>query len=172
MNSSTMAQSSHDSEHIGILTQVIGNTLTPLLHAVRYHNLGEGLDPANWFIQVPYPYIALHPVLTAARHVQSFETFASSNGETRGIMSQSADTSLSSVIYPTKGILLWLVWSYSQTLTQRYLAKSRSIHITKCLTAIIFGPLHLLWLQSALSDTPTSFGTSIRFIRSISAIQW
>ncbi|KAI1073255.1 hypothetical protein LB507_010907 [Fusarium sp. FIESC RH6] len=157
---------------MGVLSQMIGYILESLLHAVRHYSLGEGSNSANWLIQVPYPYIALHPVLTAARHVQSFETSASSNGETRGIMSQSADTSLSSVIYPTKGIILWLVWSYSQTLTQRYLAKSRSVHITKCLTAIIFGPLHLLWLQSALSDTPTSFGTSIRYIRSISAIQW
>ncbi|KAJ4024935.1 hypothetical protein NW752_002389 [Fusarium irregulare] len=57
-----MAQSSPDSEHMGVLSQMIGYILEPLLHAV------------------PYPYIALHPVLTAARHVQSFETSASSNG--------------------------------------------------------------------------------------------
>ncbi|CAG7566084.1 unnamed protein product [Fusarium equiseti] len=154
MNASTLSQSSQDPERMGILSQIFGYILEPLLHAA------------------PYPYIALHPVLTAARHVQYFETSTSPNGDTRGIMSRSADTSLLSVIYPRKGVLSWLVWSFSQILAQRYLTKSLSMHITECVTAIVFAPLHVLWLHSALSDAPIPMKASTRYIRSVTAIQW
>lgn len=87
-------------------------------------------------------------------------------------MSRSVDISLFSVLYPTKGVLLWLVWSFLQTFAQRYLAKSLSMHIAKCLTAIIFAPIHLLWIKLALSDTPTYMKASTRYIRSITAMQW
>jgi len=46
------------------------------------------------------------------------------------------------------------------------------MHIAKCLTAMIFAPIHLLWLQLALSNTPTSMKASVGYIRSITATQW
>ncbi|CEI61716.1 hypothetical protein FVEN_g2781 [Fusarium venenatum] len=137
--------------------------------AMLHQFLGYLLEPLLFI--APYPYIAFYPKFTASRHVRSVN-FPASDVQTSGIMGQQTNNSLLGVIYPTKGIVLWFIWSFSRKLALPFLAKYLPVCLSKCVLMMVSAPVQLLWLHAILSDTPLSLGASTRYLRSITAMQW
>ncbi|CAG1976840.1 unnamed protein product [Fusarium graminearum] len=131
--------------------------------------MGYLLEPLLFI--APYPYLAFYPTYTAARHVRSI-SMSAADERTSGIMAQENNPSLFNVIYPTRGILLWFMWSFPRQLAIPFLAKHLPVCLGKCITMIVSAPVQLLWLHAVLSDTPLSLSASTRYLRSITAIQW
>jgi hypothetical protein len=121
--------------------------------------------------QAPYPYIAFYPACTASHHVRSVN-FLASNAQASGLMAQKTSISLFNVVYPTKGIVLWFIWSFSRRLAVPFVAKYLPVCLSKCAAMMVSAPVQLLWLHTILSGTLSSLSASIRYLRSITFMQW